>query len=262
MNVATIKSGFSVLAAALAGSLMLASAALAGANYAREQKWHDEIVPGIVVGEPVYLEQKNGHRFLGIYTDTADARMGIVVAHGTGVHPDAGVVGALRQRLADRGYATLAIQMPILAVDAKPEAYAKLFPEAVERLQRAVSYVQGKGHSRVAVVSHSMGARMSHAYLRGNPPAVYAWAALGMPAPLGKPQGAITYEGIKLPILDLYGTDDEPQVRVGAGKRRQSLAGNPASKQQVITDADHFYTGREDQLIDAITNFLDGLRRP
>ena len=58
------------------------------------------------------------------------------------------MIGTLRQRLPDHGYTTLSIQMPILAVDAKPEAYVAHFPEAVERLQLAVAYLQSKGYKR------------------------------------------------------------------------------------------------------------------
>ena len=42
--------------------------AFAAADYAREKKWADEVVPGVVVGDPVYLEQADGHKFLTIYT--------------------------------------------------------------------------------------------------------------------------------------------------------------------------------------------------
>ena len=38
-----------------------------GADYAREKKWADEITPGIVVGDPVYLEGRAGHKFLTIH---------------------------------------------------------------------------------------------------------------------------------------------------------------------------------------------------
>jgi hypothetical protein len=62
--------------------LMLSAPALATSDYAREKKWADEITPGIVVGEAVYLEQTNHHKFLGIYTDAPGAKMGVVVVHG------------------------------------------------------------------------------------------------------------------------------------------------------------------------------------
>ena len=244
-------------------ALLLAVSTLvfAASDYVREKRWADEITPGIVVGDPVTLEQKNRHKFLGIYTEATNARMGLVVVHGGGIHPDWGMVGTLRQRLPDHGYATLSIQMPVLAEDAKPEAYAAHFPEAVERLQRAVAYLKGKGHKRIALVSHSMGSRMSHAYMTRNPAEVSAWAALGMPAPFGKPDGAIVYDGIKVPVLDLYGANDLAQVLVGGAQRKASLKGNALSRQVVISpDTDHFFANHEEAMVKAVKEFLDNVK--
>lgn len=238
--------------------LVVSASAFAASDYVREKKWADEVTPGIVVGDPLYLSQKNGHKFLGIYTEADKARMGVVVVHGVGIHPDWGMIGTLRQRLPDHGYATLSIQMPILAADAKSEAYAAHFPEAVERLQLAVAHLKGKGHKRIAVVSHSMGSRMTHGYMARNPAEVAAWASLGMPAALGG--GAIGYDAIKAPVLDLYGANDLPQVLAGAAQRKASLKGNAASKQVVIADTDHFFADREDAMIKTVKDFLDGVK--
>ncbi|HLD14213.1 MAG TPA: DUF3530 family protein, partial [Burkholderiales bacterium] len=90
--------------------LAVSASAFAAPDYPREKKWADEITPGLVVGDPVYLEQKNRHKFLGIYTEATNTRMGVVVVHGAGIHPDWGMIGTLRQRLPDYGYATLSIQ--------------------------------------------------------------------------------------------------------------------------------------------------------
>ena len=233
--------------------LMVSAPALATSDYAREKKWADEITPGIVVGDPIYLEQANQHKFLGIYTEAAGAKMGVVVVHGLGIHPDWGMIGTLRQQLADQGYTTLSIQMPILAVDAKGEDYSPTFPEAAERLQLAVDYLHKKGFNKVAIVSHSMGSRMSHFYMAKNPPGVSAWAALGLAS-------ADTYKGIKVPILDLYGAKDLPLVLSGAKKRLASLKGNPASKQVVIADTDHFFANHEDAMVKAVKDFLDSVK--
>jgi len=92
--------------------LVVSASAFAAADYAREKRWAEEVAPGIVVGDPVHLQQKNQHKFLAIYTEAANAKMGVVVAHGSGIHPDWGMIGTLRQRLADQGYTTLSIQMP------------------------------------------------------------------------------------------------------------------------------------------------------
>jgi dienelactone hydrolase len=233
--------------------LMMSAPALATSDYAREKKWADEITPGIVVGEAVYLEQTNHHKFLGIYTDAPGAKMGVVVVHGIGIHPDWGMIGTLRQQLADQGYTTLSIQMPILAVNARGEDYPPTFPEAVERLQLAVDYLHKKGLNKVAIVSHSMGSRMSHFYMAKNPPGVSAWAALGLAS-------ADTYKGIQVPILDLYGAKDLPLVLSGAKKRLASLKRNPASKQVVIADTDHFFANHEEEMVKAVKAFLDSVQ--
>ena len=240
-----------------AAAIACASVALAEPDYEREKRWVSEVVPYLVVGDPVYLEQKNGHRFLGVYTEVAGARMGLVVVHGVGVHPDHGIVGMLRRRLADHGYATLSVQMPVLAAAAKSEAYAALFPEAAERVQLAVDFLRGRGYRRTGIVSHSLGTRMSHGYLIGNPEAVSAWAALG--AGTG-PGPTLTYDGIRVPVLDLYGANELPAVLAGAAARRASLRTNAESRQVVIADTDHFFAGREEDMVAAIRAFLDRQR--
>ncbi len=237
--------------------LAVSVSAFAASDYAREQSWADEITPGIVVGDPVTLEQKNRHKFLGIYTEADKAKMGLVVVHGIGIHPDWGMIGTLRQRLPDHGYTTLSIQMPILAVDAKPEAYVAHFPEAVERLQLAVAYLKSKGHKRVALVTHSLGSRMSHGYMVRNPAGVGAWAGLGTGT---GPGPVITYDGIKAPVLDLYGANELPPVLAGAAKRKASLQSNALSKQVVVPDTDHFFANHEDAMVQAVKDFLDSVK--
>lgn len=219
-------------------------------DYAREKKWADEVVPGLVVGDPVYLETPRGHhKFLTLFTPAANAHNAAIVVHGTGIHPDWGMVGTLRTGLADRGITTLSIQMPILAADVKSDAYPPLFPEAAERIAAAVDFLKAKGYTRLALVSHSMGARMSGVYMTGKPDAsVKAWASLGLP------QGG--YQSMKLPILDLYGENDLPQVLGNAVNRKQSLSEAKSSRQVVIPKADHFYTGRESDMVNAVAVFL------
>ncbi len=240
--------------------LLLSLAAFAAPDYAREQRWADETTPAIVVGDPVYLTQKSGHKFLGIYTEAANAKMGVVVVHGIGVHPDWGMIGTLRQRLPDLGYATLSIQMPVLAADARAHAYAETFPEAIERLQLAVHWLEDKGYKRIALVSHSMGSRMAYGYMKRFPVEVDAWAALGMSAAHALDIPGLVYSGIEAPVLDLYGSKDLPQVLEGAPLRRASLIGNGASKQVVIPGSDHFFAGHEDDMVKAVKDFLDGVK--
>ena len=236
-------------AAGLLAVMALAShAAGGGADYAREKKWADEVVPGLVVGDPVYLQTPRGHhKFLTLFTPTDTGKAAIVV-HGMGIHPDWGMVGTLRTELADRGFATLSIQMPILAADAQGEAYPPTFPEAAERLAEAVAFLKAKGYAQIAIVSHSMGSRMSRVYLAGKPdPAVKSWASLGI--------SQDDYQAVKLPVLDLYGENDLPAVLSNAGKRKQTLGKD--SKQVKVGNADHFFTGHEGEMVDAVADFLN-----
>lgn len=237
------------LAAGLLALFSLTAFAEPVADYAREKKWADEIVPGLVVGDPVYLQTPRGHhKFLTLFTP-ADTGKAAIVVHGMGIHPDWGMVGTLRTELADRGFATLSIQMPILAADARGEAYPPTFPEAAERIAEAVAFLKAKGYKQIAIVSHSMGSRMSRAYMTGKPdPAVKSWASLGI--------SVDDYKTVKRPILDLYGDNDLPQVLANAGKRKQSLAAK-GSRQVMIARADHFFTGHEGEMVEAVADFLN-----
>jgi len=239
------------LAAGLAALLSMSAMAADGiADYAREKKWADEVVPGLVVGDPVYLQTPRGHhKFLTLFTPAADTDKAAIVVHGLGIHPDWGMVGTLRTELADRGFATLSLQMPILAVDAKSEDYPPTFPEAAERIAEAVEFLKAKGYKQIAIVSHSMGSRMSLVYLAGKPdPAVKSWASLGI--------SVGDYKALKLPVLDLYGDNDLPPVLANAGKRKQSFAA-AGSRQVTIGRADHFFTGREAEMVSAVSDFLN-----
>jgi pimeloyl-ACP methyl ester carboxylesterase len=235
------------LAALLATSAMAADGM---ADYAREKKWADEVVPGLVVGDPVYLQTPRGHhKFLTLFTPAPDTDKAAIVVHGLGIHPDWGMVGTLRTELADRGFTTLSIQMPILAADARGEAYPPTFPEAAERIGEAVEFLKAKGYKHLAIVSHSMGSRMSLVYLSGKPdPAVRSWASLGI--------SVGDYAALKMPVLDLYGDNDLPPVLANAGKRKQSFVA-AGSRQVMIGRADHFFTGREGEMVEAVTDFLN-----
>src|SRR3954463_8590769 len=114
-------------------------------DYAREKRWADEITPGLVVGDAIYLAQKqDGHKFLAIYTAAPQARAAVIVVHGMGVHPDWALIGALRSGLADVGYSTLSVQMPVRGATGLGEEYPGLFPNAAERLQAAMGFLKSK----------------------------------------------------------------------------------------------------------------------
>jgi pimeloyl-ACP methyl ester carboxylesterase len=233
--------------------LLMSQVAFSAADYVREKKWADEVVPGIVVGDPVYLELNHGHKFLTLLTEVKDAKVGLVVIHGLGIHPDWNMVGTLRSQLAEKGYTTLSIQMPVLENDAKAEAYLALFSEAEERIGVAVAFLKAKGYKKVALVSHSMGSAMSLRYVEGNQSKLLAWASLGIG------QG-LDYSKVSIPVLDMYGENDLPPVLEMAKKRAASLKKSAKSRQLVVPKSDHFYNNHEAEMVHEVKQFLDGIK--
>ncbi|MBI5329396.1 MAG: DUF3530 family protein [Betaproteobacteria bacterium] len=219
------------------------------ADYGREKRWADEILPAILDGDTVWLDQANGHKFLGLYLGSAQARGAVILVHGMGVHPDWGINGVMRARLAEQGYATFSIQMPVQAANAKPGDYVKTFPEGNERIAKAAAWLQGKGHARIAIVSHSLGGRMTRAYfLAQKTSPVQAWAALSM--------GFDDFKGITVPVLDLYAERDHEPVLKMLPAHEKTLK-HPASVQRMVAGTSHFYEDKEAEAVKLVREWLD-----
>jgi alpha/beta superfamily hydrolase len=218
-------------------------------DHEREKRWASEVVPNLVVGDAVSIRE--GRPFLGIYTEVKAAKTAVLLVHGMGVHPDHGVIGSLRASLADLGYATLSIQMPVQRSEASAEDYPALFPEAAERIQAGARWLADKGHGRMVLLSHSMGSRMANAYLERATADLFAgWVSLGITADYSK------FAALRLPVLDVYAENDFPAV-IAANPRRRAAIAAAGSRQVMVPGADHYYTGREKELAAAIAAFLD-----
>ncbi len=239
--------------------VLMAALPAAAQDYAREKRWADEVVPGLVVGDALWLETTAGRKFLAIHAPAAKPRGAVVLVHGIGVHPDYGVVGMLRSKLADQGWTTLSIQMPVQAADARSEAYyPALFPEAIDRIERAGAWLAAKGDARIALVSYSLGSWMANAYFDGAQASPFrAWACLGL---TGGYSLATWFS--PRPILDVYGENDLPPSVDAAWRRRLTLASAPeGSRQVMIPAADHFYAGREAELARTVDAWLGEVLR-
>jgi pimeloyl-ACP methyl ester carboxylesterase len=243
-----------LLAAALCAPPAAAAPPAPSSDYAREKRWADEIVPGLVVGQAVWLQGKRPQKFLALYAEAKDAKGAVILAHGLGVNPDYGLIGNLRARLYDMGYSTLAIQMPILAADAPPEGYAALFPEANERLATAISYLHRKGYRRITLVSHSMGSRMAGQYIARYPKVpLTGWIALSVSGGEFPPLKRMGF-----PVYDVYGEKDLEAVTAGAAKRAAMLKRLRGSGQVMVYGADHFYAKKEKELASLIRFLIEG----
>jgi pimeloyl-ACP methyl ester carboxylesterase len=221
-------------------------------DYEREKRWADDILKTLIIGEAQWLEQKNGHRFLALYTEAQNPRGAVIVAHGRGWSPDFELYGTLRTLIAEQGYATLSIQLPVLPSTAILGLYVPLYPDARERFQLAVDFLKAKGYRNVAIVSHSLGATMANQYLiRTEDSTVGAWVFIGIL------QGLEEMFRIKIPTLDVFGSNDWSVTMWGADERKRQLVAVPGSGQIMVQGAKHFFEDREHELVGIIVAFLD-----
>jgi dienelactone hydrolase len=240
------------LLALLAATLLAAPAqAQPVIDYAREDRWAQEVVPAIVVGDAVYLATPGRSKVLAILTEPAGApKGGVVVVHGLGVHPDFGMTGAVRTGLADAGFLTLAVQMPVLPANASRDDYRVTYPAAGDRIASAIAYLRAKGVAKVAIVAHSVGASMADAYLaRPGAAPIDAWAPVGMLVDF-------TVQP-KVPLLDVIAATEFPEVEAVAPLRAQRLPKDACSRQVVIPGTQHYFDRGQKELVAAVAAFLE-----
>src|SRR6185312_11855804 len=145
MAVTRLTAGFGIALLAFA----LCDVHAAGADYAREDRIVAEIVPAIVIGDPVYLPTPRRPRVLAILTMPQQTPLGgAVIVHGLGVHADWGLINGLRTDLAEAGIATLSVQMPVLAADAPRATTRRSIPRPANASRPASPFSAAAASSR------------------------------------------------------------------------------------------------------------------
>jgi len=254
---------FSLLIALLLASVLSGQvAAQTTSNIKREKNWADQVVDSVVVGEPVWLSARR-HKFLALYAPPAQTgSRGVILLHGRGVHPAWGFIDNLRADLAEAGFHTLSLQVPILEADAPFGAYGKTFPEAFERVDAGIQYLRTKGINRVLLLGHSTGAMTAVAYAAKRPQTpVVGVIAIGLSTFPNGPdtmQPAIMLKSVHVPVLDIYGTNDLHEVLSYSEARRTAAqtAGNKAYSAVRAPDANHFFTDHYEVLKKHILGWL------
>ena len=189
-------------------------------------------------------------KVLAILTEpSAASKGGVIVIHGLGVLPDFGLIGGVRTGLADAGYTTLSVQMPVLSATASRDDYAVTLPAAGDRIAAAIAFLRGRGVAKIAIVSHSLGATMANAYLaRPGAFSIDAWVPVGMAVDFAAPP--------KEPVLDVTAETELAVVAAATPSRATRLPQDRCSRQLTIAGTDHYFENRQKELTAAIAAFL------
>ena len=263
MNMSFSLSARSSLGGVLLAALLSVSPLAHASDLAKEKRWASQVVDAIMDGDAEWLND-GSNDFLTIYTESAEGNENaVIVMHGTGIHPDwQQVVQPLRVGLTEHDWNTLSIQMPVLANDAEYAAYAPLYPEVAPRIDAAIAFLKQQGIKNIVLLGHSQGAVMGAYYLRETRPDVKGFVAVGMGnlATNDNMNSVLSLQSIRIPVLDLYGTEDLDEVLNNSDDRAAAAvkAGNDAYVQKQIT-GNHFFDGHETALVDAVAEWLDAL---
>lgn len=241
--------------------LALCSFALAAGDRQREQQYARQLQGTTLQGQPVWL-QSGEQTFFGLFTEAekTDSTHSAIVLHDSGQHPDQKpLVHGLRTVLPQHNWTTLAIQLPLREIGAKPDDYYALFDEAEGRIRAATAFLRAKGAKDIAVVGYGMGAAMAAYALSLNPDGLFALAAISLPLPDSTLPHARTGDFVRkiaLPLLDIYAEFDLPEVADTARQRRLLGKDNPVFRQVRVNGENHAFQHDPAMLIKRVYSWL------
>lgn len=238
-----------------------ASVQATNSDVAKEKRWAEQVIDGLLDGDELWLTDNSGHEFLGILTEgDTDSGRAVILVHGIGVHPNwPDVIYPLREALLEAEITSLSIQMPILPNDAEDSEYKTLYPEAPGRFQAAIDLLKESGYAKIDIVGHSAGARMAEFYLvQEGIDGVNSAVFIGLGSSVGWPECIEALARLRIPVLDLYGGNDLETVmstvqdRAIAGQKNES----GIYRQIRVEKSNHFYHGHEDELKSIVIDWL------
>jgi hypothetical protein len=228
-----------------------------------EQYWKRTISENLKIGEPIEL--KAGEQpFFGIYTkqNRLKQRGSAIIIHGKAEHPNWNeVIRPLRTQLADYGWNTLSIQMPIRNKPLKTkEDIEKFNQQGTLRLDNTLVYLKDKKTPSIFLITHGENAEIALSYIKDNPKHIIdGLVFVSMPLKMAHKQKSIELlELLVLPVLDIYAGKDLETVTLTA-KERHSAAkrgGNADYLQQCINNADFSYDNQVQTLIKRVHSWM------
>ena len=241
------------------------SVSIAANQNTYERRISEKLTERAKEGEVVWLNAGN-IQYLCLFNEqlTDKAQGAAIIVHSMGSHPDwPEVIAPLRTRLPKMGWATLSIQMPVLAPEETLSEYGKTVKPGRARLASAIQYLRKEKFLNIVIIGHSFGAAIAAEFLANNKSSrVQAFVGISMQAQkflnptlkLSKNIGEI-----EIPILDIYGSRDFTEVIQQADGRKQAgrKQGRRNYQQVMIEGADHYFTDLDDIIAKRIRGWLD-----
>ncbi len=235
----------------------------------RESRMIGEIEDSIMNGEIEYLHLDGDRGFSSVYMEpeTSNPKGGVIILHSRGYHANwVNVVHPVRVGLAEKGWHSLSVQMPVLEKTAKYYDYVPIFPYAHERIEAAIDFYKQRGVDNIVLIAHGCGAHMSMSYIdKFGDDKISSYVGIGMGATdyRQKIVKRFPLDKMLVPVLDVFGENDFPGV-IRLAQSRKSLmdiSGNAKNAQIVIDKADHYYKEGDTSrvLVETIDNWLSAL---
>ena len=201
--------------------------------------------------------------------------VGVILLHGRGENTfDGHVILPLRIDLSARGYTTLSIDTPVPAPTLgfpNPYDYRNfredattganyVFPELYARVRTATDELMSLGRDKAVLVGFSMGSRLGSAYMRygeaGSIPIIgFVGVGMASDAVASLLDTPTSLAGVTVPVLDLYGSQDNATVLSSVADRLSAYSGPSYTQFQQI-GAEHQWVGYEAELIGQVAPWL------
>lgn len=228
-----------------------------GTEAGQADRWAEELAASLPPGQIQRLGAE-GDEFLAIYTEQLKPTPAgaVILLHDTGAHPDwPEVISPLRRELPDHGWSTLALHIPAAA---DPDTLAS---RAAEHIRAGAEFLRAQDARNIVLAGHGLGAVMAASYLASiEDHGIKALVAIGIGAPVVDSSLEVPplLAKIKVPVFDVYGSRDLPEVTSTAKLRTAAAAkaGNGSYRQAEILGADHFFIGLSDILVKRIYSWL------
>lgn len=237
--------------------LSLCSGNTAAYDSSYEEAIAMQLAEGKAEDEVVWL-QANGREFISLYTNytTEQPKGAIILLHGMGGHADwPEVINPLRDSFAELGWATLSLQLAVFSPEKAISDYGGTLSNTKRRIEAGLAHLQEWRFTNIVVVGYSFGAASAvQALSTDDIKNVNALVGISMQAHAflsPKLKLLKKLESIHIPVLDIYGSRDTPEVRDGVDDRRLAArkSGNKGYRQMQIEGADHYFTGLTEVLV-------------